>query len=182
MFFIILPQLQQKGCHNTLLHFLKVPSHTPQNSPFLSNLQWQGAFHVPCLWHVSKGGSLVLRNQASGQARCDMNLIVLANWAPARPRRTKAFATTYSLNTVFHRRSQDNVPQHMHYFTKFHFNVEKSAVKWSLTSVRNVVFRSVNPSGWGHLNPSSYCDVGRLFYGVFKLWSKLQRKKWRNNF
>jgi len=26
-----------------------------------------------------------------------------------------------------------------------------------------------NPSAWGHLNPSSYCDVGRLFYGVFKL-------------
>jgi len=41
---------------------------------------------------------------------------------------------------------------------------------------------AVNPSAWGHLNPSSYCDVGRLFYGVFKLWSKLQRKKWRNNF
>jgi hypothetical protein len=33
-----------------------------------------------------------------------------------------------------------------------------------------------NPSAWGHLNPSSYCDVGRLFYGVFKLWSKKQRK------
>jgi len=40
----------------------------------------------------------------------------------------------------------------------------------------------INPSAWGHLNRSSYCDVGRLFYGVFKLWSKLQRKKWRNNF
>ena len=37
--------------------------------------------------------------------------------------------------------------------------------------------RDINPSAWGHLNPSSYCDVGRLFYGVFKLWSKLQRKK-----
>jgi hypothetical protein len=35
----------------------------------------------------------------------------------------------------------------------------------------------INPSAWGHLNPSPYCDVGRLFYGVFKLWSKLQRKK-----
>ena len=35
----------------------------------------------------------------------------------------------------------------------------------------------LNPSAWGHLNPSSYCDVGRLFYGVFKLWSKLERKK-----
>ena len=40
----------------------------------------------------------------------------------------------------------------------------------------------INPSAWGHLNSSSYCDVGRLFYGVFKLWSKLQKKKWRNNF
>jgi hypothetical protein len=38
----------------------------------------------------------------------------------------------------------------------------------------------LNPSAWGHLNPSSYCDVGRLFYGVFKLWSKLQRKKLNN--
>ena len=37
--------------------------------------------------------------------------------------------------------------------------------------------RNINPSAWGHLNPSSYCDVGRLFYGVFKLLSKLQRKK-----
>ena len=35
----------------------------------------------------------------------------------------------------------------------------------------------INHSAWGHLNPSSYCDVGRLFYGVFKLWSKLQKKK-----
>ena len=43
-------------------------------------------------------------------------------------------------------------------------------------------FTFFNPSAWGHLNPNSYCDVGRLFYGVFKLWSKLQRKKWRNNF
>ena len=42
--------------------------------------------------------------------------------------------------------------------------------------------RVFNPSAWGHLNPSSYCDVGKLFYGVFKLWSKLQRKKLRNNF
>jgi hypothetical protein len=28
---------------------------------------------------------------------------------------------------------------------------------------------TLNPSAWGHLNPSSYCEVGRLFYGVFKL-------------
>jgi len=26
----------------------------------------------------------------------------------------------------------------------------------------------LNPSEWGHLNPSSYCDVGRFFYGAFK--------------
>jgi hypothetical protein len=38
-------------------------------------------------------------------------------------------------------------------------------------------YNTFNPSAWGHLNPSSYCDVGRLFYGIFKLWSKLQRKK-----
>ena len=25
--------------------------------------------------------------------------------------------------------------------------------------------RLLNPSAWGHLNPSSYCDVGRLFTG-----------------
>ena len=33
----------------------------------------------------------------------------------------------------------------------------------------------INPSAWGHLNPSSYYDVGRLFCGVCKLWSKLCR-------
>ena len=42
---------------------------------------------------------------------------------------------------------------------------------------QELVSEVVNPSAWGHLNPSSYCDVGRLFYGVFKLWSKLQKKK-----
>jgi len=47
----------------------------------------------------------------------------------------------------------------------------------SLTQHKSSTTHSVNPSAWGHLNPSSYCDVGRLFYGVFKLWSKLQRKK-----
>jgi len=26
----------------------------------------------------------------------------------------------------------------------------------------------INPSVWGHLIPSSYCDVGRFFYRVFK--------------
>jgi hypothetical protein len=42
---------------------------------------------------------------------------------------------------------------------------------------RKKLLDDLNPSGWGHLNHSSYCDVGRLFYGVFKLCSKLQRKK-----
>ena len=41
----------------------------------------------------------------------------------------------------------------------------------------DIIGELINPSAWGHLNPSSYCDVGRLFYGVFKLRSKLQRKK-----
>jgi hypothetical protein len=26
----------------------------------------------------------------------------------------------------------------------------------------------LNPSAWGLLKPSSYCDVGRFFYMVFK--------------
>ena len=43
-------------------------------------------------------------------------------------------------------------------------------------SIQEEIKNRFNPSAWGHLNPSSYCDVGRLFYGVFRLWSKLQRK------
>jgi len=42
-------------------------------------------------------------------------------------------------------------------------------------SYQPVPFPVINPSAWGHLNPSSYCDVGRLFCWVFKLWSKLCR-------
>jgi len=45
-----------------------------------------------------------------------------------------------------------------------------------VASNAEVFLTYINPSAWGHLNPSSYCDVGRLFYGVFKLWPKLQRK------
>jgi len=26
----------------------------------------------------------------------------------------------------------------------------------------------INPSAWGYLKPSQYCDVGRFFYGLFK--------------
>ena len=51
------------------------------------------------------------------------------------------------------------------------FHTQNEAAKMQQAKI------SLNPSAWGHLNPSSYCDVGRLFYGVFKLWSKLQRKK-----
>jgi len=29
-------------------------------------------------------------------------------------------------------------------------------------------FLAFNPSAWGLLKPSSYCDVGRFFYRVFK--------------
>ena len=35
-----------------------------------------------------------------------------------------------------------------------------------------VISTDINPSAWGHLNPSSYCDVGRFFYGVFKFGAK----------
>ena len=48
---------------------------------------------------------------------------------------------------------------------------------YSLCFAKVIIIQTINPSAWGHLNPSSYCDVGRLFYGVFKLWSKLQKKK-----
>ena len=40
----------------------------------------------------------------------------------------------------------------------------------------------VNPSAWGHLNPSSYCDVGRLFTGYLNYGLNCREKKWRNNF
>jgi len=39
--------------------------------------------------------------------------------------------------------------------------------------------RCFNPSAWGHLKPSSYCDVGRFFYKVFKFWAKLCRSLFR---
>jgi len=54
---------------------------------------------------------------------------------------------------------------------------ESSVIFGCLSTFVGTTPATVNPSAWGHLNPSSYCDVRRLFYGVFKLWSKLQRKK-----
>jgi len=36
------------------------------------------------------------------------------------------------------------------------------------TTVFQAEIYAINPSAWGHLNPSSYCDVGRFFYRVFK--------------
>ena len=77
-------------------------------------------------------------------------------------------------------------PLHLHWVgredkTKNKRKNERKTLK-KLGFFSTLQFAHFNPSAWGHLNPSSYCDVGRLFYGVFKLWSKLQRKKWRNNF
>jgi hypothetical protein len=34
---------------------------------------------------------------------------------------------------------------------------------------------TINPSAWGHLISSSYCDVGRFFCRLFKFLSKLLR-------
>ena len=33
------------------------------------------------------------------------------------------------------------------------------------TILRNTI---LNPSAWGYLKPSQYCNVGRFLYGVFK--------------
>ena len=49
--------------------------------------------------------------------------------------------------------------------------IEKLETSSKIQNIRDL-YRGINgfnPSTWGHLNPSSYCDVGRLFYGVFKL-------------
>jgi hypothetical protein len=35
------------------------------------------------------------------------------------------------------------------------------------TIVFHTELHQFNPSAWGHLIPSSYCDVGRFFYRVF---------------
>ena len=50
-------------------------------------------------------------------------------------------------------------------------------VRWSLHFVACVFF--FNPSAWGLLKPSSYCDVGRFFYRVFKFGAKLCRSLFR---
>ena len=67
--------------------------------------------------------------------------------------------------------------------TKFrvgqHVRIRKEKIIFVKAAEHNFsteIIKIVNPSTWVHLNPSSYCVVGRLFYGVFKLWSKLQRK------
>jgi hypothetical protein len=41
-----------------------------------------------------------------------------------------------------------------------------SAINISFISLMEAF--SVNPSAWGLLKPSSFCDVGRFFYRVFK--------------
>jgi uncharacterized protein (DUF983 family) len=35
----------------------------------------------------------------------------------------------------------------------------------------------INPSAWGHLNRSSYCDVGRLFTGYLNYGLNCREKK-----
>ena len=49
-------------------------------------------------------------------------------------------------------------------FHKYYFKYKISQIEmgWAC-SVNDVQY--INPSAWGHLNPSSYCDVGRLFTG-----------------
>ena len=42
-------------------------------------------------------------------------------------------------------------------------------------NLSQIFFPPINPSAWGHLIPSSYCDVGRFFYRVFKFWAKMCR-------
>ena len=37
-----------------------------------------------------------------------------------------------------------------------------------ISYLRSELIPDINPSAWGHLIPSSYCDVGRFFYRVFK--------------
>jgi len=50
--------------------------------------------------------------------------------------------------------------------------VSENGIKNSISGKGVVV---INPSAWGHLKPSSYCDVGRFFYRVFKFWATLCR-------
>ena len=70
------------------------------------------------------------------------------------------------------------IPQSSDWLAGFHLELWQATVPIAVfLSAAVFMATSFNPSAWGHLNPSSYCDVGRLFYGVFKLWSKLQRKK-----
>lgn len=60
-----------------------------------------------------------------------------------------------------------------------HWNTAETLVSYSGTKSLAAEWCSIllhiNSSAWGHLNPSSYCDVGRFFYGVFKFWAKLCR-------
>ena len=48
------------------------------------------------------------------------------------------------------------------------FNKSLSLVVFPDTLKYAIIKPLFNPSAWGHLNPSSCCDVGRFFYRVFK--------------
>ena len=41
-------------------------------------------------------------------------------------------------------------------------NIDWTDLAQEMDEWRSLV-NSVNPSAWGHLNPSSYCDVGKAF-------------------
>jgi hypothetical protein len=50
------------------------------------------------------------------------------NLSTSTPATHSGFCSSCSLNTDFHRRSQDSVFRHMHYFAKFRFNEERSTL------------------------------------------------------
>jgi len=68
-----------------------------------------------------------------------------------------------------------------HFSTLFHKwqDLRKKVIEHKLWMIISTIFAikisHINHSAWGLLKPSSYCDVGRVFYRVFKFWAKLCR-------
>ena len=114
-------------------------------------------------WEIKrKSASMVIVSQKAE------GIVVMRNLTSDSPTKNTKEKISHLLHTAF----------------LFDHRIQLLVPKWHTANfiLRIYTVDFINPSAWGHLNPSSYCDVGRLFYGVFKLWSKLQRKKWRNNF